>query len=32
MPGLQEFPYTFEALTEVTAGLLQQLGISRFAM
>ncbi|POX42828.1 alpha/beta hydrolase [Streptomyces sp. Ru73] len=31
MPPLQNFPYTFDALTEVTAGLLQQLGIDRFA-
>ncbi|MER5941971.1 alpha/beta hydrolase [Streptomyces sp. NPDC001928] len=32
MPALQDFPYTFDALTEVTSGLLQQLGIDRFAM
>ncbi|MEV0208856.1 alpha/beta hydrolase [Streptomyces sp. NPDC050788] len=32
MPGLREFPYTFDALTEVTAGLLEQLGVGRFAM
>lgn len=32
MPGLSDFPYTFEALTEVTAGLLQQLGVDRFTM
>ncbi|MGY6022509.1 alpha/beta fold hydrolase [Streptomyces spinosirectus] len=32
MPALQEFPYTFDALTEVTAGLLKQLGVERFAM
>ncbi|MGQ4422256.1 alpha/beta fold hydrolase [Streptomyces violaceoruber] len=32
MPGLSDFPYTFDALTEITAGLLQQLGVDRFAM
>jgi pimeloyl-ACP methyl ester carboxylesterase len=32
MPGPEEFPYTFDALTEVTAGLLEQLGVERFAM
>jgi len=32
MPALGDFPYTFEALTEVTAGLLRHLGIERFAM
>ncbi|MGW1542117.1 alpha/beta fold hydrolase [Streptomyces sp. NPDC002309] len=32
MPAPQEFPYTFEALTDVTAGLLRQLGVDRFAM
>ncbi|MFI9810098.1 alpha/beta fold hydrolase [Streptomyces sp. NPDC052301] len=32
MPSPQDFPYTFDALTEVTSGLLQQLGIDRFAM
>ncbi|GGN92837.1 hydrolase [Streptomyces albiflavescens] len=32
MPTLQDFPYTFDALTEVTAGLLQHLGVDRFAM
>lgn len=32
MPALQDFPYTFDALTEVTAGLLQQLDVERFAM
>ncbi|MBZ4015398.1 alpha/beta fold hydrolase [Streptomyces purpurogeneiscleroticus] len=31
MPALQDFPYTFDALAEVTSGLLQQLGIDRFA-
>jgi pimeloyl-ACP methyl ester carboxylesterase len=32
MPALQDFPYTFDALTEVTSGLLRQLNIDRFAM
>ncbi|MGW0084829.1 alpha/beta fold hydrolase [Streptomyces sp. NPDC003393] len=32
MPALQDFPYTFEALTDVTSGLLQHLGVDRFAM
>ncbi|MER7840769.1 alpha/beta fold hydrolase [Streptomyces sp. NPDC096040] len=32
MPSLQEFPYTFDALTDVTAGLLDQLEVDRFAM
>ncbi|WP_392675609.1 alpha/beta fold hydrolase [Streptomyces sp. LN785] len=32
MPALQDFPYTFDALTEVTSGMLQHLGIDRFAM
>ncbi|MFE1777059.1 alpha/beta fold hydrolase [Streptomyces sp. NPDC059008] len=32
MPSLQDFPYTFEALADVTSGLLQHLGIDRFAM
>ncbi|MEU1203605.1 alpha/beta hydrolase [Streptomyces sp. NPDC005813] len=32
MPGLQDFPYTFEALTDVTSGLLRQLGVDRFAL
>jgi pimeloyl-ACP methyl ester carboxylesterase len=32
MPALQDFPYTFDALTEVTSGLLRQLDIDRFAM
>ncbi|WP_052863369.1 alpha/beta fold hydrolase [Streptomyces niger] len=31
MPALRDFPYTFDALAEVTAGLLQHLGIDRFA-
>ncbi|MFJ9346596.1 alpha/beta fold hydrolase [Streptomyces sp. NPDC101237] len=32
MPGLDRFPYTFDALTDITAGLLAQLGVDRFAM
>ncbi|MPY47380.1 alpha/beta fold hydrolase [Streptomyces acidicola] len=32
MPSLDEFPYTFEALTEITSGLLDRLGVDRFAM
>ncbi|MFF4836223.1 alpha/beta fold hydrolase [Streptomyces sp. NPDC001315] len=32
MPALGDFPYTFEALTEITSGLLGHLGIDRFAM
>lgn len=32
MPGLKDFPYTFEALTQATSGLLDHLGIDRFAM
>ncbi|WP_046496943.1 alpha/beta fold hydrolase [Streptomyces odonnellii] len=32
MPGLDEFPYTFAALTEITSGLLDQLNVNRFAM
>ncbi|MFD7996059.1 alpha/beta fold hydrolase [Streptomyces mexicanus] len=32
MPTLQDFPYTFGALTDVTSGLLQQLGVDRFAL
>ncbi|MFF4692443.1 alpha/beta fold hydrolase [Streptomyces sp. NPDC001307] len=32
MPAVQDFPYSFDALTEVTSGLLQHLGIDRFAM
>ncbi|MER5516852.1 alpha/beta fold hydrolase [Streptomyces sp. NPDC002763] len=32
MPSLQDFPYTFDALTDVTAGLLDQLGVTRLAM
>jgi pimeloyl-ACP methyl ester carboxylesterase len=32
MPAADEFDYTFDALTGVTAGLLGQLGIDRYAM
>jgi pimeloyl-ACP methyl ester carboxylesterase len=32
MPSPQDFRYTFDALTEVTSGLLQHLGVDRFAM
>ncbi|WP_344578113.1 alpha/beta hydrolase [Streptomyces lunalinharesii] len=32
MPPLGDFPYTFEALTDVTAGLLHKLGVHRFAL
>ncbi|MCL7490371.1 alpha/beta hydrolase [Streptomyces sp. MCA2] len=32
MPAPEDFPYTFEALTDVTSGLLQHLGVDRFAM
>ncbi|MFF0288703.1 alpha/beta fold hydrolase [Streptomyces sp. NPDC005262] len=32
MPALEDFPYTFDALTEITSGLLQHLGVDRFAM
>lgn len=32
MPPLDAFPYTFDALTDVTAGLLEHLGVDRFAM
>ncbi|MBQ0999517.1 alpha/beta fold hydrolase [Streptomyces sp. RK62] len=32
MPALEDFPYTFDALTDVTEGLLRQLGVDRFAM
>ncbi|MFF4788500.1 alpha/beta fold hydrolase [Streptomyces sp. NPDC001276] len=31
-PSPQDFPYTFDALTEITSGLLQRLGVDRFAM
>ncbi|HSZ39509.1 MAG TPA: alpha/beta fold hydrolase [Trebonia sp.] len=32
MPAADEFTYTFDALTELTAGLLAQLGVTRYAM
>ncbi|MER6548078.1 alpha/beta hydrolase [Streptomyces sp. NPDC001250] len=32
MPAAQDFPYTFDALAEVTSGLLRHLGVERFAM
>lgn len=31
-PGVADFDYTFDALTELTAGLLRTLGIDRYAM
>ena len=31
-PGVEEFDYTFDALTALTAGLLRSLGIERYAM
>ncbi|CAA0131006.1 Haloalkane dehalogenase [Mycolicibacterium vanbaalenii] len=31
-PAVEEFDYTFDALADVTAGLLTQLGVSRYAM
>src|ERR1700755_71328 len=31
-PGVDEFDYTFDALTEFTAGLLSHVGISRYAL
>jgi len=31
-PGADQFQYTFDALTELTAGLLRQLGVERYAM
>ena len=32
MPTVDEFDYTFDALTDVTAGLLEQLDVDRFAV
>ena len=32
MPSVDSFPYTFEALTDITLGLLDQLGVDRFAL
>jgi pimeloyl-ACP methyl ester carboxylesterase len=31
-PSAEEFDYTFEALAELTAGLLEQLGVVRYAL
>src|SRR5271170_4865037 len=31
-PGVEEFDYTFDALTGLTAGLLRSLGVDRYAM
>ncbi|RJQ76745.1 alpha/beta fold hydrolase [Pseudonocardiaceae bacterium YIM PH 21723] len=31
-PSADEFDYTFDALTELTAGLLDQLGVTRYAI
>ncbi|WP_405854077.1 alpha/beta hydrolase [Streptomyces sp. NBC_00090] len=31
-PSVEEFPYGFEKLTEVTLGLLDRLGVERFAL
>lgn len=31
-PGVGQFDYTFDALTELTAGLLDQLGVDRYAI
>lgn len=31
-PSVDDFDYTFEALTELTAGLLDQLGVTQYAM
>jgi pimeloyl-ACP methyl ester carboxylesterase len=31
-PSAEEFGYTFDALTELTAGLLNQLGVTRYAI
>jgi pimeloyl-ACP methyl ester carboxylesterase len=31
-PGADEFKYTFDALTDLTAGLLAQLGVERYAI
>src|SRR6478752_2310332 len=32
MPPVGDFPYSFEKLTEVTLGLLDALGVGRFAL
>ncbi|MEU8824730.1 alpha/beta hydrolase [Streptomyces sp. NPDC048636] len=31
-PGVDDFDYTFDALTDLTAGLLAHLGVSRYAL
>src|ERR1700742_1832822 len=31
-PAVEEFDYTFEALTDLTAGLLAQLGVTRYGL
>jgi pimeloyl-ACP methyl ester carboxylesterase len=31
-PSVDQFAYTFDALTELTAGLLDQLGVARYAL
>lgn len=31
-PGVEEFDYTFDALTDLTAGLLRDLGVDRYAI
>ncbi len=31
-PAVEEFDYTFDALTDLTAGLLRALGVHRYAM
>ncbi|WP_102419518.1 alpha/beta fold hydrolase [Mycobacterium sp. 4858] len=31
-PSVQQFDYTFDALTDLTAGLVRELGIDRYAM
>jgi len=31
-PSVEEFDYTFDALTDLTEGLLDQLGLSRYAI
>ncbi|MFJ4846660.1 alpha/beta fold hydrolase [Streptomyces sp. NPDC088733] len=32
MPSPDEFPYTFDALADITQGLLEHLGVERFAL
>ena len=32
MPSVDSFTYTFDALTDITLGLLDQLGLDRFAL